>query len=208
MRHLADSWLRTAARVHARGDVAGVGADLLGRYADERRHYHNLTHLDEVLRNVDELSDAAVHPDLVRLAAWFHDAVYEPNAADNEERSARLAESALRALRLEPPDIAEVGRLVRLTATHDPSPGDGNGAVLCDADLAILATDPARYADYARGVREEHAHLQYDDFARGRAVVLRGLLAHESLFHTVFARQAWESAARANVTAELARLTT
>jgi predicted metal-dependent HD superfamily phosphohydrolase len=206
MRHLADAWLRTAARVGARGDVAGTGATLLGKYADAARHYHDLTHLDEVLRNVDELADFARAPDVVRLAAWFHDAVYDPRADDNEERSARLAESMLAAMRVEDEVVVKVARLVRLTAGHDAAEDDPDGAVLCDADLAILASDETRYGEYVTGVRAEYAHVSDEDFARGRAAVLRQLLGQRSLFRTPAAFAAWETTARANVTAELARL--
>jgi predicted metal-dependent HD superfamily phosphohydrolase len=206
MRHLAEAWLRTAARVAARGDVAGSGATLLGRYAEAGRHYHDLTHLDEVLRNVDELADVARAPDVVRLAAWFHDAVYDPRADDNEERSADLAESMLAAMRVDDRVVADVARLVRLTAGHDAADDDPDGAVLCDADLAILAADETRYAEYTAGVRAEYAHLTDDAYARGRSAVLRQLLGKPSLFRTPTAHAAWETTARANVTAELAQL--
>jgi predicted metal-dependent HD superfamily phosphohydrolase len=206
VRHLAEAWIRTTSRVHARGDVAGAGANLLGRYADPGRGYHNLRHLDEVLRNVDELADVARDPDAVRLAAWFHDAVYDPTAPDNEERSARLAEAVLTELRVDAARIAEVARLVRATATHEVAPDDTDAAVLCDADLAILAADPGRYAEYVAGVRREYAHASDADFASGRVVVLRALLAHRPMFRTAAARSEWEQTARANVTAELARL--
>lgn len=206
MRHLVESWLRTAARVGARGDVAGVGADLLSRYADTRRRHHDLTHLDEVLRHVDELAGFAGDPDNARLAAWFHDAVYDPTSQDSEERSAQLAATALGELRVHDARAGEVARLVRLTTTHRPDEDDRDGAVLCDADLAVLAAGPERYLRYAAGVRTEYAHLGDHDYASGRAAVLRGLLARETLFRTPTARAAWEDRARLNLTAELARL--
>jgi predicted metal-dependent HD superfamily phosphohydrolase len=205
MRHLGEAWLRTTARVGARGDVAGNGATLLSRYADPSRHYHDLTHLDEVLRNVDELADAARAPDVVRLAAWFHDAVYDPQASDNEEQSAKLAETMLIDMRVEDAIVDDVARLVRLTADHDPG-DDPDAAVLCDADLAILAADETRYAQYTAGVRAEYAHVPDADFARGRSAVLRQLMAQPSLYRTPTAHAAWETTARANITAELARL--
>jgi predicted metal-dependent HD superfamily phosphohydrolase len=207
VRHLPEAWLRTAARVGARGDVAQVGAELLGRYAEEHRRYHDLAHLDDVLRGVDDLAAHAADADAVRLAAWFHDAVYDPTAGDNEERSARLAEDALTRLRLADDLVAEVARLVRLTATHAAAPGDRNAAVLCDADLAILAADPGRYARYAQAVRAEYAHVDDESFATGRSAVLRALLAKDPLFLTGDARSAWEAPARRNVTAELGALT-
>jgi predicted metal-dependent HD superfamily phosphohydrolase len=206
VRHLAQAWIRTASRVGARGDVAGAGADLLARYAAAGRAYHDLRHLDEVLRNVDELADVARDADAVRLAAWFHDAVYDATAQDNEERSAELAEKVLARLRVDDSRVAEVARLVRATATHEPAADDADGAVLCDADLAILASGPARYDEYTAAVRAEYAHVSDADFASGRAAVLRALLAHEPLFGTTTARAEWEAAARANVTAELAGL--
>jgi predicted metal-dependent HD superfamily phosphohydrolase len=206
VRHLAEAWICTASRVRARGDVAGAGADLLGRYAAPDRAYHDLRHLDDVLRNVDELAGVAQDADAVRLAAWFHDAIYDPKAEDNEERSAHLAETVLTGLRVEDRRAAEVARLVRVTATHEVAETDSDAAVLCDADLAILAADPERYEQYTSAVRREYAHLSDLDFASGRAAVLRALLAHEPLFRTTAARTGWEDAARANVLAELSRL--
>jgi predicted metal-dependent HD superfamily phosphohydrolase len=100
--------------------------------APPHRHYHTLAHLAAML--------AIVRPwPVVELAVWFHDAVYDPRATDNEEAS---AERSLPAVGAAPATVAEVARLVRLTATHDPAPGDGAGALLCDADLSILAARP------------------------------------------------------------------
>jgi len=165
------------------------------------RGYHDRLHLTEVLEHVDELlppGDTA--RTAVLVAAWFHDAVYE-GRDDDESRSANLAESVL-----DGSLASEVGRLVRLTATHRPADDDLAGQVLCDADLAILAAPPERYASYVAGVRAEHAHVPDADFAAGRAAVLRDLLDKPTLFHTLVARRRWEQAARANVERELSTL--
>jgi predicted metal-dependent HD superfamily phosphohydrolase len=179
-----------------------AGADLLRRYSEPHRHYHTVQHLAEVLDRLDELG---ADDDAVRLAAWFHDAVYDPSRADNEEQSAVLAERELADVR-PAATIAEVARLVRLTAAHDPAEGDRAGAVLCDADLAVLAADPERYAAYAAAVREEYAAVPDEAFRAGRADVLRSLLALPSLFRTTAARERWETAARHNVETELTLL--
>ncbi|MGN6245709.1 MAG: HD domain-containing protein [Motilibacteraceae bacterium] len=203
--HLPGVWLRTARSVGAKGDVAGVGARLLAAYGDPARGHHDLRHLDDVLRTVDDLAHRAADPDAVRLAAWFHDAVYDVHATDSEERSAELAGRELRRLRVPAARVAEVGRLVLLTRTHDPASDDVDGAVLCDADLAVLAADPARYRDFTEGVRREYAHVPDEQFAAGRSAVLRSLLELPALYRTPEART-WEPVARANVEAELARL--
>jgi predicted metal-dependent HD superfamily phosphohydrolase len=203
MRHLADAWIALARRAGARDDVTGAGAALLGRWSEPRRAYHDLAHLDEVLHRIDLLAGEADQPDLVRLAAWFHDAVYDPQASDNEERSAEVATVALADLGLAPDVVDEVARLVRLTATHAVGTGDRDGAVLCDADLAVLASDPLRYQSYVEGVRREYAHLDDQTFARGRSDVLHRLLDRPQLFTTSYGRREWEQRARANVAAEL-----
>jgi predicted metal-dependent HD superfamily phosphohydrolase len=169
------------------------------------RGYHDLRHLAEVLARIGELGEGD-DTELV-LAAWFHDAVYD-GAADDEERSARLAATELAGTCDSDSgvDVAEVVRLVRLTAAHDPEPGDHRGEVLCDADLAILAADPARYADYAAGVRRDYASVPDADFRAGRRAVLEELLSRDALFRTSYAREHWEPRARENLAREIADL--
>ncbi|GAA3101391.1 hypothetical protein ACFQ0X_24400 [Streptomyces rectiviolaceus] len=177
--------------------------DLLTRWAEPQRRYHTTAHLAAVLDHIDVLEEHADDPELVRLAAWFHDAVYAPDRSENEERSARLAERALPEAGLSPGRTAEVARLVRLTVTHDPADGDLNGETLCDADLAILAAAPDAYAAYAAAVREEYAFVPDEDFRAGRAAVLRQLLALPRLFRTPYGVAQWEGPARANLATEM-----
>ncbi|KOU53541.1 hypothetical protein [Streptomyces sp. WM6378] len=180
---------------------------LLARWAEPHRRYHNTAHLQAVLDHIDVLEQYAADPHLVRLAAWFHDAVYFPDRSENEERSARLAERALPEAGLSQQDTVEVARLVRLTVTHAPEDGDANGAVLCDADLAILAAAPEAYAAYAAAVREEYAFVPDEAFRAGRADVLTQLLALPRLFRTPHGEREWETPARENLEAELTLLT-
>ena len=187
-------------------DPTAVGRELIARWSEPHRRYHDLAHLTAVLDAVHDLAGHAQDLDAVRLAVWYHDAVYA-GAPDDEENSARLAEADLTALALPAGLVAETARLVRLTATHDPLPGDSNGETLCDADLAILAAAPAAYGRYAEAVRAEYAHVPDDAFRAGRAAVLDNLLARPELFRTSAGRERWEAAARANVEAELRTLT-
>ncbi|MDQ0934501.1 HD domain-containing protein [Streptomyces turgidiscabies] len=187
--------------------------NLLARYQESQRRYHTLTHLTAVLDHIDVLELALEQagtpaPDLalVRLAAWFHDAVYAPDRSENEERSARLAERALTEAGVSPAGTAEVARLVRLTVTHAPEPDDLAGQMLCDADLAILAAPADTYAAYTAAVREEYAFVPEDAFRAGRAAVLRQLLDLPRLFWTPYGTERWEKAARDNITAELEHL--
>ncbi|HYO40490.1 MAG TPA: maleylpyruvate isomerase N-terminal domain-containing protein [Nocardioidaceae bacterium] len=180
-----------------------VRAEVQAAYAGRVGGYHDLRHLTEVLEHVEELmppDDPA--REAVLLAGWFHDVVYD-GKADDEERSARRAETVLAGTGLE----AEVGRLVRLTSTHRPAAHDRPGQVLCDADLAVLAAGPERYAAYVHGVRAEYSAVSDADFAAGRAAVLRDLLAKPTLYSTPEARERWEPRARGNVEREVRSLT-
>lgn len=181
-------------------------ARLAERYREPHRRYHDLRHLQEVLQTVEELSAAADDADAVRWAAWFHDAVYDVHRQDNEERSAQLAERELAASGFDHSMVAEVCRLVRLTESHRPQDGDANGAVLCDADLRILAADPWRHAEYVVDVRTEYAHVPEAQFRVARAAVLRALLSSDRLYRTDSAYARWEHRARANLAAELQQL--
>ena len=185
-----------------------LGRELVTRYGAVVRAYHDLRHLQEVLDAVDLLADAApalpsADRDAVRLAAWFHDAVYDVRRDDNEEQSAQWARWTLPAYDVPDPVVAEVTRLVRLTRSHDPAPADTLGAILCDADLAILGTARQRYAEYARDVRSEYGHLDDATFAAGRRAVLGSLLDRPAIYATDTARRRWEEAARGNLEREI-----
>ena len=189
-----------------------AGADevrdrLLAAYGDDARGYHDRVHLAEVLDRLDELEAAgeSFEPLPVHLAAWFHDAVYA-GAADDEERSARLAAHELAEVGVPAEVVAEVVRLVLVTVDHRPDDGDPNGAALSDADLGILAAGPDRYASYVASVRREHAHVADGDFRQGRRAVLASLADKPHLFHTAVARDRWEQTARANLQRELEHL--
>jgi len=183
-----------------------LAAELAARWAEPHRRYHTTAHLRAVLAAIEPLAAHAADADAVRLAAWFHDAVYEGRPGWDEERSAQLAQARLPACGLPPERVREVARLVRITAGHAYEPGDANAAVLCDADLAILAAPPGEYETYARAVREEYRHVPDEAFRAGRAAVLRELLGKPRLFGTPAGRDLWERRARENLAAELARL--
>jgi predicted metal-dependent HD superfamily phosphohydrolase len=187
-------------------DSPGVRDELVAAYADPSRGYHDTRHLAEVLDRLDELAanGATYERTPVLLATWFHDSVYD-GERDAEERSAAWAEDALATI-APARVVAEVARLVRLTETHAPDEGDANGCALSDADLGILAAPRARYDEYVAAVRREYAHLPDEVFNAGRAEVLRALAAKPHLFHTAYARDRWEAAARANLERELAEL--
>jgi predicted metal-dependent HD superfamily phosphohydrolase len=198
--------------------------DLVRRHRQPHRRYHGLRHVVWVLRHARRLEAEIAEvaecgrrsPEYdgaaVTAAAWFHDAVYDPRAADNEARSAGLATEQLSSLGWPADRCRLVAELVEATAGHisdDVTVASEHALerdVLLDADLGVLGADPAAYAAYVSGVRGEYGFLAADEWAAGRGDVLRGLLGRRALYRTAPARSWWEARARANLTAELAAL--
>ncbi|GLY96948.1 metal-dependent phosphohydrolase [Actinoplanes sp. NBRC 103695] len=208
MTSLGEQWraaVRGAGATAADDDLDAAGAYLLSRWAEPQRQYHDVTHLSAVLEVIDRHAALAPHPDRVRVAAWLHDAIYDPEALGdaNERDSAEFAEGLLTTLGAPAEVAAEVARLVGLTAGHATGEDDADGELLCDADLAILAADEDRYAAYTAAIRREYAHVPDDAFRDGRAQVLKALLELPSIYRHQPLRDAWEAKARANLEREL-----
>lgn len=180
---------------------AALGEELLRRWSEGHRHYHDVRHLLQALTALDALGLPHGRGRAVRLAAWFHDAVYEGAPGTDEHASAALALDLLPDA-IGPAEAHEVARLVAVTASHDPDPEDAAGAALCDADLSILGQAPGRYFVYARDVRLDYADVGDADFLAGRRRVLDDLASRPNLFRTPAGRVAWADAARRNLDAE------
>lgn len=223
-----DAWLRRRFDELLPGRVP-VRESLLTRWSQPHRHYHDRRHLSEVLRSLDWLvgreldqSDAARDTALVaRIAGWWHDAVYNGVAGQDERDSAELALRDLGVTDAEGPDagagdpgglgrpepipaavLRRVSDAILMTVEHRPG-ADQAQALLNDADLRVLARPEASYDRYVHQVRLDYAHVEDHDFARGRAQVLRSLLGVERLYVTPSGHHAWEAVARANLEREL-----
>lgn len=193
--------------------IEDTGRTLLDRWSDEHRHFHNLRHLAAVLHRVDQLAEETHEPDLVRLAAWYHGAVFSSEKKDAEASqggeqttaSAILAHDELTDLGVSARAADRVAALVNAIVRHAPNPADFDAAVLNDADLAMLAAEPQRYKEYKSAVRAEYAHIPTDQYLTARIRVIERLLARKSLFLSPMGA-AWEEPARQNLDMELHRL--
>lgn len=210
------SFVRSAVGAGATADtevIEEVGQALLDRWSDEHRHFHNLRHLAAVLHRVDQLAEETHEPDLVRLAAWYHGAVFNAEkkmaeasqGGEQSTASATLAHDELTGLGVPERAADRVAALVNAIVRHAPDPADFDAAVLNDADLAMLAAEPQRYKEYKAAVRAEYAHIPTDVYLQARIRVVERLLARRSLFLSPMGA-AWEEPARQNLDMELHRL--
>ncbi|MDR0366226.1 MAG: hypothetical protein LBH68_05315 [Bifidobacteriaceae bacterium] len=212
---LAGVWARAVAEAGSQApttEVARMGEKLLERWANPARRFHGIDHLIMVLQKVDELSQEASCPPLVRLAAFYHGAVI-PSAVsqagrhtwgEDEAVSADLAYGQLSHLGLDEAKAARVRQLITSLGSRPPVIKDPDLAVLCDAERAVLASDPRAYRAYCAAIRDEFASGDPGEVLAARIGVLRRWLSKDRLFLTS-AAGAWEDVARNNVEAELAR---
>lgn len=196
-----------------RQEIEATCRRLLERWAGPDRRFHNVKHLIDVLARVDELAEETHDPDLVRLAAWYHGAVFSSTATkaysrsggEDEVASADLATDELLALGVPERTTARIAELIVNLKRHEAAVRDIDCLALCDADLATLAADPQRYSAYRKAVREEYAHLPVRHYVEARRSIVSKLLARRHLFLSPMGAQ-WEDRARENLTAELNRL--
>lgn len=195
-------WDALWARLGGAGDPAPVYDELEARWGEPHRAYHTPDHLRHCLAELDGEPAAGDDRDAVELALWFHDAVYEPRAKDNEERSAALLRRLL-AGRVPPVRVGRAAELVLATRHDQPAPGDPDGRLIVDVDLAILGAPPDRYARYEAAIRREYAWLPAPLWRRGRRQVLERFLGRGTIYLTPAFRARYESAARRNLRAAL-----
>jgi predicted metal-dependent HD superfamily phosphohydrolase len=196
-------WRNLAANLDCDQEAADGAFDaLMARYAEPHRHYHNSAHLQQMFTILDRLEPQ--RPQAVDLAVWYHDAVYDPRAQDNEEASARLARQELSQLHVPSEIVEETCRLILLTRSHEAD--DPSGRLLLDADLAILGEPEPIYSAYAAAIRQEYAWVPDDRYRQGRADVLRRFLARPYIYHTPLMRVSHEAAARRNLQREIEEL--
>jgi predicted metal-dependent HD superfamily phosphohydrolase len=203
------AWLKLLERYGvAAANAYPVFDVLIAAYSAPERYYHNLEHLNDMFRVAGRLAPNTDDPTSIQLAIWFHDAVYDPRAKDNESRSGELAVDLLGPIGVPASTIERVVRLIRATAHMDSNepPADRDTATLLDADLSILGAAEDRYKRYALDIRKEYAWVPEADYRKGRAAVLSKFLARPRLFSHQIMFEEGENQARKNMTEELETL--
>lgn len=180
---------------------------LVAAYSTPGRYYHTLKHIDGVLSTIEILQGYTNNLAAVQLAAWFHDVVYDTQAQDNEQRSADYAFELLSNLNIPESTITTVTRLILNTKAHQAAVDDYDSQVLLDADLAILATNPLQYPEYAHAIRQEYSWVAEADYITGRRQVLEKFLQRSPIYFTPLMLEFAEPCARSNIQAEIQSLT-
>lgn len=190
-----------AAAWHALG-VASPGDalcdELQRRYAEPQRHYHTMQHLGECLAWFEREKALAERPGEVALALWFHDAIYDVHAHDNEACSADWARRAMLDAGVDTTAADRVHALVMATR-HDAVPQGRDAELLIDIDLSILGAERARFDEYERQVQAEYAFVPDEVRLPRRRAILQRFLDRKAIYATPRMHAQLEARARTNL---------
>ncbi|MHA6684233.1 HD domain-containing protein [Mesorhizobium sp. A556] len=184
--------------------------ELSALYRAEQRHYHGLSHIEALLALAREYREILADPEAIEAAIWFHDAIYDSRAKDNEACSAALAREKL-AGRIDAGRLDRIAAMIEATATHQlpdtlQAGARSDAALFLDMDLAILGASPEAFDAYEQAVRQEYGWVPDPAWIIGRSEVLKKFLGRPHVFHTRQFRDRFEQQARANMERSLASL--
>lgn len=185
--------------------INGTFDELLKCYNTPKRYYHDMTHIISLLKLWENNKNRLADEEIVYLAIWFHDAIYDSWKSDNEELSAEMAKEFLIKINYPEYKIEKVLSYILATKTHE-SNGDSDLNFFLDFDLAILGSDETIYDIYAQQVRDEYSFYPTFLYNRGRRKVLNAFLEKNSIYKSDEFKALLESQARANIQRELDNL--
>ena len=190
------------------GDGAhAVFDELAALYGEPHRRYHTAEHIEYCLRQFDLAADRMDERDSVEMALWFHDAIYDIPAKENELRSAELFAARARGRGSER-FRSNVHRLVMATTHLDPPPATVDESFIVDIDLSSFGRPWEEFLDDSRAVRAELPHLSDTEFYPRQRRFLESLAARPVFCFTEFFRDRHEARARRNIERLCAKLET
>lgn len=193
---LEKSWFELHRHYHF-SEPQKIFNKLIAAYSEKQRAYHTLQHLYECLVILDSIRSDLKDAYSVELALWYHDAVYDPQAKDNELKSAELFEKYM-AQDLSVEIVEKIKRWIIATQKHE-STNELDLQFLLDIDLAILAASPERFEEYEQQIQQEYAWVDPDIYLIKRKQVLAHFYQAEPLYQTEYFQQNFEQKAKQNL---------
>jgi predicted metal-dependent HD superfamily phosphohydrolase len=163
--------------------ATSIFEQIIVHYQEPQRHYHNLTHISNLLILWEQYQRQLQDADTVAYSIFFHDIIYNPTKNDNEEQSAVLAQEYLRELGCSDAQISKVTAYILATKKHPSSTTPTDLQWFLEFDLSILGTELTTYQTYAQQIRQEYQHVPEWQYKIGRRKVLHNFLAQNQLFY-------------------------
>jgi len=183
-------------------------------YTQKSRHYHNLTHLENMFNELDKWKGEIEDIEILQFSIFYHDIIYKSTRKDNELRSAEVAKevlsflgSAYSADRLSSNRITRCFHQIILTQHHHAKEDDGlDEKLLLDFDLEILSRDWEQYKIYAQQIRKEYSIYPNFLYRKGRKKALASFLERKKIYQTEWYQENCEPQARQNIRKEIEEL--
>ncbi|OQY01308.1 MAG: hypothetical protein B6I20_07830 [Bacteroidetes bacterium 4572_117] len=180
--------------------------ELKEKYSSKSRHYHNLSHIAELLHFFFEFEHLLVKKDIVLFAIFYHDIVYDVKKKNNEEKSAELAKLRMKELNIQANDANLCYNYIVATKSHETMFADPDLAYFLDFDLAILGKDWIGYSEYTEKVRKEYSIYPNVLYKKGRKKALNNILENDRIYKTEDFFRKFEKQARKNIKKEIDEL--
>ena len=177
---------------------SNVFADLTTAYSSPTRYYHTLTHIKDCLHVFDEGKGLAARPNEVELAIWFHDAIYDTKATDNEQKSADWSHRVITEAGLDSTVAERVDKLI-LATLHTEITTEFDAQLLVDVDLSILGAEPTKFWEYEQNIRKEYEWVPLPIYNQKRGEILQRFLQRPKIFQIELYRKLYEAQARENL---------
>lgn len=201
---LAEQWLQLCDDLQLKMEFRdSYWQEIESHYSGTERHYHNLWHIEELLKWMAVYENQILDKEVLQLSIWYHDIIYVPGRKDNEAQSAAFARLRLPNFNLSADRIEKCCQQIMATQSHQLLSEDADLAYLLDFDLAILAKPWDDYQVYAQQIRQEFQAFPDPLYQAGRKQALQSFLARPSIYHTPALCERWEKLARQNIQAEI-----
>lgn len=197
-------WLELMARVGLHDNIE-MYDDLLSKYNQKHRHYHNSNHIRAALKHLDDAKDIASDYNAVEIALWFHDGIYKVFSSTNELDSANWATTFLENNGMVAIFKDKVHTLIMATL-HDAAPTDSDEKLIVDIDLSILGSTPSTYLLFEGWIRKEYKLVPSPIYKKKRKEVLTGFLNRKRIYSHDFFYDKLEHQARENITQAIIKL--
>ena len=170
-------------------DAASIYQIIENYYNEDTRYYHTLTHIHDLLVLFHQFNSIITQKSVVFLSIIFHDIIYNPKAADNEEKSAELFQTLMTSFL--PIDIITIVLdFIIATKSHQLSSNNINLKLFLDFDMSIFSTDRSIYIKYANSIRNEYIHVDFEVYCVKRSEFLRSmLLPSYQIYHSEYFKE-------------------
>lgn len=180
-------------------------AEIEENYSQPERQYHTLSHLNNLLKQLNDTKDKIENWETVLFTLFYHDIVYNVLNSDNEDQSADLAEKRMKQMSVPVQLIKNCKAQILSTKAHlENELSDTN--YFTDADLSILGQDCETYKAYSENVRKEYSVYPDSIYKPGRKKVLQHFIEMKRIYKTDLFFNKFEIQAKQNLKKELDNL--